>query len=251
MSASSSQVPQGWHFRQGPRARQFRSPAVWMIIGTIVASYFVQLTYLFFLDSLAFDRTFAYHTITFMQGDWWQIWTYAWLHAEYMPLHILINLWMILILGPSLERTIGTVRFLVLYLLAAPASVLAFEWWHLGQPVSLIGASGCAFALLTATAVQFPHRTVGVLILFLFPVKMRLATFAWILCAVEYAMMVMGWLPFIAHSAHLGGAIAGFALGWYFRPERYSPLHQEETQRKLKSQIGPSKSVELLPPPSR
>jgi len=245
----SNSIPNGWHFRQGPVARQFRSPATWFILATTIGVYFLQLYFVFFLHSGAFDRLFAYNSFSFQHGDWWQIWTYAWLHSEHMPFHILLNVWMIFILGPVLERTIGTMRFIIFYLLAAPLSVLTFDLWHLGENVSLVGASGCAFALLTAVAVQFPHRQVTALILFVFKMRMRLLTLAIVICVIEAVMLWFGWLPFIAHTAHLGGAVVGVALGFLFRPEDHTRINSQDTRRQLEAQIGGRPADAIILPP--
>ncbi|MEM1060511.1 MAG: rhomboid family intramembrane serine protease [Verrucomicrobiota bacterium] len=247
----SRPIPNGWHFRQGPVARQFRSPATWFIVATTVISYFVQLYYVFGLDSLAYDRLLAYNAASFERGDWWQIWTYAWLHAEVMPLHIIINLWMIILLGPVLERTIGTLRFVVLYLLAAPASVLAFDLFQNDNTITLVGASGCAFALLAAVSVLYPTRRIGVLLFFILPLRMRLATFTIVICAAEAVMLAFGWLSFIAHAAHLGGAAAGLILALLFRPEEnHTAIDPDGTRRQLEAQIGGKPvDVVILPPP--
>jgi membrane associated rhomboid family serine protease len=39
---------------------------------------------------------------------------------------------------------------------------------------------------------------------------MNLRTLAIVVCAIEAVQIVFGWMPEIAHSAHLGGAAVGF-----------------------------------------
>lgn len=67
-------------------------------------------------------------------------------------LHILFNMYVLAAFGPALERALGRVRFLVLYLIAGlGGSVASFMFSPLNT--LSVGASGAIFGLLTATIV--------------------------------------------------------------------------------------------------
>jgi membrane associated rhomboid family serine protease len=49
-----------------------------------------------------------------------------------------------------------------------------------------------------------------VYVLFVLPIRMSLRVLALTACGVELAQILLGWMPEVAHSAHLGGAAFGY-----------------------------------------
>ncbi len=83
-------------------------------------------------------------------GAPWQLLTSAFSHLELI--HIGFNMLALWFLGPQLERVIGRVRFLALYLLSALAGSATVLW--LSEPGSVtLGASGAVYGLLGALLV--------------------------------------------------------------------------------------------------
>ena len=80
-------------------------------------------------------------------GSWWQVLTSAFTHSEL--LHIAFNMFALWVLGPQLERLLGRVRFLALYLVSALAAS-AFVMLFSDPFVSTVGASGAIFGMLGA-----------------------------------------------------------------------------------------------------
>ena len=83
-------------------------------------------------------------------GAFWQVLTSVFTHVE--VLHIGCNMLCLWFLGPGLERAVGRIRFVVLYLLSGlvgSASVL----WLTDPEVSTLGASGAVFGLMGALLV--------------------------------------------------------------------------------------------------
>ncbi|MCA1658177.1 MAG: rhomboid family intramembrane serine protease, partial [Verrucomicrobiaceae bacterium] len=77
-------------------------------------------------------------------GEYWRLLTSLFLH--YGPLHLLFNLYALFIIGPGLERHIGSVRFGLCYLLSGLGSCLGVLLWRgldLSRYEQLVGASGC------------------------------------------------------------------------------------------------------------
>ncbi len=136
----------------------------------------------------------------------WRLLTFQFLHADVM--HIVFNMLGVFFLGPVLERSWGTKKFLTMYLVSGAVGgalySLASLFGIFGHSM-LIGASGGVLALLVACAVLFPHFQV---ILFIFPVPIR---FACGLFTLLYILNVIGG----GHNAggdlcHLGGMATGF-----------------------------------------
>jgi membrane associated rhomboid family serine protease len=141
----------------------------------------------------------------------WRLITSAFLHAN--PIHILFNLYALYIFGPVLERFLGRVRYLALYLVGAlGGSVGVVLVWQLAlvtnnasatwldgllRPASTLGASGAVFALMGALLVL--RKSVGLqLNQILIVVVINLA----------FGFFVRG----IAWQAHLGGLAVGAAI---------------------------------------
>ena len=132
-------------------------------------------------------------------------WTYAFVHAG--PGHLLGNMGALAWLGPGVARRLGTGGFVLAWTACAAGGGLAFAALSRG-PVPMVGASGALFGLLgveaalrhrldrAAGAAGWP-RLAGVLALF---VALNGASYA----------LEGGRL---AWQAHLGGFLAGLALG--------------------------------------
>jgi len=142
----------------------------------------------------------------FERGAVWQLVTYAFLHAGGM--HILFNMLFLYWFGRSIEIAWGTKRFLIFYFGAAAFSGLCYAAWYyaLGSPYPCIGASGAVMACMMVYAIWYPNRVI--LLFFIIPVRIRtLVIFT--VCLEVYSLWLMDG---IAHMAHLGGLLFGYAI---------------------------------------
>jgi membrane associated rhomboid family serine protease len=201
----------------------------WLLVGTTVAVFVAQLVELHRLGDDVVGNTLAFSADAFAAGRWWTLLTYAWAHAVsmfgdsgYFWLHIVANMIPLICLGPALEEFLGHLRYLGLYLGGAIAAALTFYALNLnagGEPI--IGASGAVFAVIAGVGTAAPRARVKVYLLYVIPISMTLRTLALIICGAEIAQAAFGWLPEIAHSAHLGGAVFGFLYVGAVRLARY------------------------------
>lgn len=123
-------------------------------------------------------------------GQWYRLITAAFLHSGL--LHILFNMYALYVLGPNLERLLGSKQFFSLYFLSALGGSTLGLWFS--NPDSLsIGASGAIFGLLTATIVIGRHQRADVSQLVL-------------LLVINAALGFTGGIDW---RAHLGGALTG------------------------------------------
>ncbi|MEO8286880.1 MAG: rhomboid family intramembrane serine protease [Chloroflexota bacterium] len=148
-----------------------------------------------------------------VEGDWWRLITATFLHAGY--LHILLNGYALYIIGMDLEGFFGRGRFAAIYAISGLAgSVASFAFSPYLVPG--VGASGAIFGLIGALAVYYGiNRS-------LFG-KLGQAQF-WniiIVILLNLGLGISGIFP-IDNSAHIGGLIAGAAVGFVFCP-RYRP----------------------------
>ncbi|MCE0497829.1 MAG: rhomboid family intramembrane serine protease [Methylacidiphilales bacterium] len=208
----------------------------WTLIGTTVAVFLVQLFYVHQNadgEDVVGD-TLAFSAQALADGRIWTLITYAWVHATVMfndPslfwLHIVTNMIPLFCLGPALEEFLGPWRYLGLYLGGAVAAALTWYFFSAGpgsdQPI--VGASGAVFAVVAAIGTVAPRARVTVFLFYVLPLRMNLRTMAIVACAIEAIQLVFGWMPEIAHSAHLGGATFGFlyiiVIRFFFRRDRF------------------------------
>ena len=136
-------------------------------------------------------------------GEAWRLLTYAVLHGG--AVHLLFNAWFLWSLGPTIERGLGTLRHLAVFLVAALTAGVAGCLWH-GAEAGLVGGSGGLFGLLGALIAQqaragrwvteFVHWPQGRSIL-----NLLLAN-----------LMIAVVVPSISQAAHLGGLLGGFLV---------------------------------------
>ena len=143
----------------------------------------------------------------------YQFITYMFLHADFE--HIFFNMFALWMFGRQLEWRFGQRRFLVYYMVCGVGAALiqASIAWAMGQPMTLVGASGAVMGLLLAFGVLYPD---AVIMLLIPPVPIKAKWFVAIYAAIE---LLLGWRGAgnVAHFAHVGGMLWGLALLWWWR----------------------------------
>jgi len=149
-----------------------------------------------------------------------QMLTYGFLHGDLT--HLLLNLAGLLIFAPDVERLLGTLRFVLLYVACLAAAALAqLVTAHLEAAFyPTVGASGAIYGVIVAAAMLFPQREI---FLFFPPVHLAARNAALIMVVAEVVHGVLGTQAGVAHFAHLGGAVVGFLLILLWRPRRAEP----------------------------
>jgi len=148
--------------------------------------------------------------IVITQHEYWRLFTALFLHGGF--LHLAFNLFALYVLGPPLERSIGTVRFLACYLgsgVASSAGVVALTKLQLIDEAQLIGASGCIMGVVGAWAgFLLRHRHAPF-------AKERLANIG-LIVVIQIAFDLA--TPQVSLPAHMWGLVAGFFLGLILAP---------------------------------
>ncbi|HEX6218954.1 MAG TPA: rhomboid family intramembrane serine protease [Sphingomicrobium sp.] len=129
------------------------------------------------------------------------------------PLHLLINMIMLLWCGTWVERGLGVRALLILYALGAFAAALAQWAVDSTSVIPMIGASGAVSAVVGAFALSYgqPRRLVGS------PRLNRALNALWLLVAWVVIQLITGWAAgmqgmLLAVPAHIGGFVLGLAL---------------------------------------
>ena len=191
----------------------------------------------------ALNKTFMYETFALFYPTspffhWWQPVTHMFMHGGFW--HLFFNMYTLFIFGTVLERVWGTKKFLVFYFVTGLGAALihtGVEWIQMqswlgaaadGSPAALasihamkmtptVGASGAIYGVLMGYAMLYPD---SMLTLLFPPISLKAKWFVFIFAAIELLTGVTGTGGGIAHFAHLGGLIFGFALIWYWKKNR-------------------------------
>jgi membrane associated rhomboid family serine protease len=142
----------------------------------------------------------------------YQIFTSMFMHGS--PQHLLFNMLGLVFLGPNVESSLGSKKFLNLYMLSGIASGIA----HLALVnSSAVGASGAIYGMLGAFAAMFPNLK---LIVFPIPIPIKAIFLIGGYIAYDLFSGLTDRATGIAHFAHVGGAVMGIALIFYWGKQK-------------------------------
>jgi membrane associated rhomboid family serine protease len=194
------------------------SVLTWLLCA-LVSAYLLQLLF-GWMGNSSIDRLFALTPHALASGKVWTLFTYALLHAN--VLHLLANGLGLYYLGRELLPLLGAGRFSSLVI----ATVLTGAAAWLGaqslrsDPATLMGASAATCGLFIVFACLYPEKEITFLVFFVLPVRVQPKLVAWLLVGLSLAGFAFNELAGdrfdIAHSAHLGGILAGWIYYRYF-----------------------------------
>jgi len=206
------QQPMGEAVAPQPQRAAYRLPlhrpiVTWVLLAVIVAVFIVQTLLGGSTEVDVLIRMGAKFTPLIAAGEYWRLFTSMFLHIGVM--HLAFNGYALFIIGTELERLVGPGRFLTIYLLSGLFGSLAS--YALSDSLAA-GASGAIFGIIGALAAFFlVHRErLGAW------GNRRLGNIALVLVL----NLIWGFSQpgRIDNFAHVGGLLAGFALGWALAP---------------------------------
>ncbi len=145
------------------------------------------------------QQVFSFFSYMFVHGGFW---------------HILMNMWSLHIFGDNVEDRLGSMRYLVFYVLCGFASGLShlFLNWH--SQIPTIGASGAIAGVMGAYFLLYPRSRILTLIpIFFIPYFLELPAFFFL--AVWFIFQFISAAGSPAHEggvawwAHIGGFVSG------------------------------------------
>lgn len=222
-----------------------RQPPIlkWILLGTIGIFILQNIFELWFRQtalSTFFYRFFALSPDNIGNGYVWTLISYAFLHHTGFLLHIIGNLLIVFFIGRMLLPVLGARRFGQLYFGAA--FVGGALWLVIATLTGggvVIGASAAAMGLLVCFACLYPDKPLTFLLFFIIPVNVKPKYIAFGLLAFDLFGFLFSELPgtgvtHTAHSAHLGGMLAGFLFYRYMvAPPRPARSRSAETSVEL------------------
>jgi len=200
-----------------------------------------------FVGGLAYDVLALHYPKNDLFGVW-QVFTHMFMHGSIS--HILFNMFGLWMFGSPLAQMWGKNKFLFFYLstgvgaaalqllvyhlqiqgwvedLVAQGFVLDEIYASLQQQtqslfhVRMVGASGALYGVLVAFAFMFPNAELMMIFL---PIPIKAKYFVPLILVMDlffgFSSYSMG--P-IAHFAHVGGAVTGFLMMWYWKRNQFN-----------------------------
>jgi rhomboid protease GluP len=142
-------------------------------------------------------------------GQWWRLLTSVFVHAGLI--HLAYNMFALFFIGPFLESSIGSKKFIIIYLLTGVIASITSLIFH--DSTISVGASGAIFGMygLTASLMLLKY------------LDKNLTAMLWVSVAIFIGLnLIVGLSGGIDMAAHLGGLISGFIIGiTYFPLKKY------------------------------
>src|ERR1700716_3588609 len=136
-------------------------------------------------------------------------------------LHLILNMWTLWLFGPTIEDRLGHGRYLAFYLVCGLAASIAHVMSNPTSIVPALGASGAIAGILGCYMRLFPLARVIVVVPILF-IPLFFEVYAFVFVGLWFLIQIFqGTLELllptsgggVAWWAHVGGVIAGLALG--------------------------------------
>lgn len=201
------------------------------------------------------NNMFAMYPIMSEHFRPYQVVTHMFMHSQYSITHIFFNMFALYMFGRDVEWRMGAKRFLLFYIITGLGAVflhqlagyIEFQYALEGldpavrdqfleegtynrnispdvrdqlqyaydiMNVPAVGASGAVYGVLAAFGALFPNRMIMLLIP---PIPMKAKYFVLIMGGLALYMGFSGQQAGVAHFAHLGGALFGYLMIWYWK----------------------------------
>ena len=160
------------------------------------------------------------------------------------PMHLLLNMLILILLGVPFEDRIGPRSFLKIYILSGIIGSLITGslsvWNQSGLETINIGASGAVFGIMGGFALLYPRDEIPMLLgpIFMHRVPVLLATIVFV--AMETFYVGMGTEDGIGHTTHMASFVIGVFVAPYYLPKNI------EVDIKLKLDIDKYRKISSI-----
>jgi len=163
----------------------------------------------------------------------WRLLTSVFPHGG--MLHLIGNVYFLLILGDNCEDLLGPWKYLQLLVAATIVGGLAHIAVNLDSPIPCIGASGGISGVIAYYALCHPEAKVGLLLRFWWHfhwvyIPAGIAFLMWVLLQAGLSWGQVNGFTNVAAMAHLGGAAVGVGA-WAAGRFVFTPLEEERVPR--------------------
>jgi membrane associated rhomboid family serine protease len=149
---------------------------------------------------------------------WYPFFSHIWLHGSLF--HLLSNMWMLVILGDNVEDRLGSMRYLVFYVLGGISAGVVQYYFTANETIPALGASGAIAAVMGAYLLFYPRsRVITFVPVFLFgwfvEIPSVLFLGVWFITQLFSGLATLGMpagMGGVAWWAHIGGFLFGLLL---------------------------------------
>lgn len=211
----------------GPRAGTLKI----LLISLIVAFVCQSLVEGFFGGLAGLFGWVAFSGTALLEGKIWTLATYAFLHDG--PMHLVFNMLGIFFIGRALEEELGPRSLAWLAACGATGGSLLWFAFNSGEGF-LVGASAVVTAFLTCFCLRRPEQPITLLLFFVLPCTLKPKWVLWGVLGIElygFLFRELKGVGGVAHSAHLGGMVAGLAFFLYLRSAAMGSVAKPRLQR--------------------
>lgn len=172
-------------------------------------------------NDYAFFEKYKFQISRILNGEKFRMFTSGFLHVDW--LHLGFNMYALYLFGDIVDARLGSLPFLVIYFGSLLVGSFYSLTYHKNESYySAVGASGAVSGIVYSCIMLYPQMQLGLLFIPI-PIPGYIFGVAYLL----YSMYGMkNRVGNIGHSAHLGGAIGGFAFTLILMPV----VFQENTE---------------------
>jgi membrane associated rhomboid family serine protease len=184
------------------------------------------------------DTRAAVGSFAFIPAQAWRMGGITWVTSFFLHagiLHLVGNLYFLLVFGDNVEDYIGRWRYGLLILGSTLLGNAVHVVFSSQSDVPCIGASGGISGVIVFYALQFPRAKIGHVVRFGFyfrwiQMPAWFALVLWLLMQGFILMLQMRGQSNVAATAHLGGALAGFLLWLRWKAIQEKAVHRLESR---------------------
>ena len=178
----------------------------------ILLAIIVLISYRAFKDPLLFNQL-KFNVRAVQLGEYYRLLTAGFIHVDYN--HLLFNGFTLFIFGGNALYGLGTVNFILLYMVSLLMGNGLAYYYHKSNPYyTAVGASGAIMGIVYSSILMFPEMKLAIIF---FPIPFPAYVFG-----VGYLIYTLFGIKSqndgIGHTAHFGGAIGGIICTLVFDP---------------------------------
>lgn len=186
----------------------FLTPPLIGILLTVI----VFVSYRALKNPLLFNRL-KFNVNAVQNGEYYRLLTAGFIHVDYN--HLFFNGFTLFIFGGNTLYGLGSVNFIILYLISLLLGNGLAYYYHKSNPYyTAVGASGAIMGIVYSSILMFPDMQLAIIF---FPIPFPAYIFG-----VGYLIYTLFGIKSqndgIGHTAHFGGAIGGIICTLVFDP---------------------------------
>lgn len=181
-----------------------------IVIGLIIANVLMSLKG---FKDLTFFNKYKFNVLSVQNGEKHRMFTSGFLHADYI--HLGFNMYALYLFSNTVLYFFNPFQYLIIYALSLfTGNYLSFLLNKNNAYYSAVGASGAVSGIIYASIILYPDMS-----LYIFPLPIALPGYVFGIGYLFYSMYGMkNQSSNIGHSAHIGGAIAGYVATIFLAP---------------------------------